>query len=383
MATYDSVFERKEIKYRLSAGQVDILLAGLQGRMVPDQYGSTPIVSMYFDTPEHLLIERSLDKPLYKEKLRLRSYGMPAKDSRVFIEIKKKYKGIVYKRRVALSYAAARAYLGGAAFEDACRRYPLPDAAMHAETLGAQSRQIAREIDSFIMRYEPLEPSMLIVCSRTAYLPLAAAGAAGAAGAGAGAAGGEGAVAAAVGANGAGGTGAPASADARPGGGSPADAGLRITFDTALTYRDMRHAGSAAQGLIGTDEAIVEVKNAGPLPLWLLQALAQAKARPSSFSKYGEAYRACAAVRMPQDAQPRKAVSPKAAQRAARRADAAACRPATIKGRLACWAQGGQELGRQALHAARPEELAPAGIDMKQRSYRAPLHAGKKGGRCA
>ena len=140
MTTFTDVFERKEVKYRLDARQHRAMAATLRGRMAPDAFGRTRIVSRYFDTPERALIERSLDKPLYKEKLRLRSYGSSQADDRVFVEIKKKYKGIVYKRRVGCSLAAAEAYLGGESYEQACARFPLPDPAMAAESLSPAQR---------------------------------------------------------------------------------------------------------------------------------------------------------------------------------------------------------------------------------------------------
>ena len=108
MTSYQEVFERKEVKYRLDAAQRHAMLTALEGRMAVDDYGTTSIVSRYFDTPDRALIERSLDKPLYKEKLRVRSYGIAGEDDQVFVELKKKYQGIVYKRRVGCSYAAAR-----------------------------------------------------------------------------------------------------------------------------------------------------------------------------------------------------------------------------------------------------------------------------------
>lgn len=118
MASYCEVFERTEKKYRLDACQHRSMLAALAGRMEPDVFGVTRITSLYFDTPDRLLIERSLDKPLYKEKLRLRRYGEATDEGDcVFVEIKKKYKGVVYKRRVGMSQAAANAYLGGMPYE--------------------------------------------------------------------------------------------------------------------------------------------------------------------------------------------------------------------------------------------------------------------------
>lgn len=83
MTSYQEVFERKEVKYRLDAAQRSAMLTALEGRMAVDDYGTTSIVSRYFDTPDRALIERSLDKPLYKEKLRVRSYGIPGEDDQV------------------------------------------------------------------------------------------------------------------------------------------------------------------------------------------------------------------------------------------------------------------------------------------------------------
>ena len=172
MATFTDVFERKEVKYRLDARQAETMRRALEGHMAPDVYGCTTVRSLYLDTPERAVIERSLDKPLYKEKLRLRSYGTPTDDSLVFVEIKKKYKGIVYKRRVGCSYAAARAFLGGVSYEDACACFPLADAGAAAESCAPRSLQIAAEIDQLLVRHAPLVPSMLIRCERVAYAPV-------------------------------------------------------------------------------------------------------------------------------------------------------------------------------------------------------------------
>ena len=79
--------------------------------MQVDEYGWSTICNIYFDTPSYDMIRRSLDKPLYKEKLRLRSYGIPHEESIVFLELKKKYEGIVYKRRESLLYETAERFL--------------------------------------------------------------------------------------------------------------------------------------------------------------------------------------------------------------------------------------------------------------------------------
>lgn len=267
MTSYQEAFERKEVKYRLDAAQRSAMLTALEGRMAVDDYGTTSIVSRYFDTPDRALIERSLDKPLYKEKLRVRSYGIPGEDDQVFVELKKKYQGIVYKRRVGCSYAAARAYMGGMPYEQACCEFSLPDPILAGASLSPRSLQIAREIDAFKERYTPLRASMVTICDRTAYAPLAI--------------GGEGEAA-------------------------DVPSALRITFDENVAYRDLFEETLIARAshrrppvgfgmpcpLLSADEAIMEVKCAGPFPLWLVDALDGCEAYPSSFSKYGAAYQA-------------------------------------------------------------------------------------------
>lgn len=97
-----TVFNRYEKKYLLTMDQYEEILRRLPGSMVPDQYGKYSISNIYFDTPDDLLIRRSLTKPVYKEKLRLRSYGTPDLQTPVFLEIKKKYRRMVNKRRIVL-----------------------------------------------------------------------------------------------------------------------------------------------------------------------------------------------------------------------------------------------------------------------------------------
>ncbi len=144
------VFQRYEKKYLLSESQYRHIRRRLEDyRMVPDQYGKSTICNIYFDTPDHRLIRRSLEKPVYKEKLRLRSYGVPAADDAVFVELKKKYKGVVYKRRAELSLRDAAAYLYD--------RRPAP-----------ASTQILREIDWFLDFYSSLGPAMAISYDRIA-----------------------------------------------------------------------------------------------------------------------------------------------------------------------------------------------------------------------
>ena len=98
---YQDTFKRYEIKYLLSAKQKKEFMKTIERYMTLDRYGRTTIQNIYYDTPDWRLIRTSLEKPVYKEKLRLRSYGTANPEKTVFIEIKKKYDGVVYKRRTS------------------------------------------------------------------------------------------------------------------------------------------------------------------------------------------------------------------------------------------------------------------------------------------
>ena len=105
------IFKRVEKKYMLTQEQYDYLVKAIEPYMHVDNYGETEIRNIYFDNRDDELIETSLAKPTYKEKLRLRSYGTPKADSTVFFEIKKKYKGVVYKRRISMELQEAYDYI--------------------------------------------------------------------------------------------------------------------------------------------------------------------------------------------------------------------------------------------------------------------------------
>lgn len=143
-----NTFERFEEKYLLSAAQYQAVLTGLRGRMQPDLFGRSMVSSIYYDTEDYRLIRTSLDKPDYKEKLRVRAYGAPTPESTVFVELKKKCGGIVYKRRAALPLSEA-------------------DLLLQGKPMQADS-QILREIRYFLRFYKPV-PSALLSYRRVAY----------------------------------------------------------------------------------------------------------------------------------------------------------------------------------------------------------------------
>jgi SPX domain protein involved in polyphosphate accumulation len=144
-----TVFQRYEIKYRISRFQQHQLLQLMRCYMVADEHGKSIIQSLYFDTPDFLLARRSMEHPVYKEKLRLRSYGIPKAGDEVFMELKKKYDGVTYKRRLALPGSQVNAAL-------------LRDA-----SLG--NSQIGREIDFCRSRYPQLQPALMLSYRREAW----------------------------------------------------------------------------------------------------------------------------------------------------------------------------------------------------------------------
>lgn len=146
---FQTVFKRVEKKYILSAEQYTALRQKLEGYMTVDEYGETTICNIYYDTPEHLLVRRSLEKPIYKEKLRVRSYGTPKEGGRVFVEVKKKFKGVVYKRRASMALEEAYEFTKGV-------------------PIGTQDKQIENELLYFIKFYRGIAPAMYLSYDRIA-----------------------------------------------------------------------------------------------------------------------------------------------------------------------------------------------------------------------
>jgi hypothetical protein len=141
-------FQRYEKKYLLDTAQYDELRHELEKYMTNDDFAHSTICNVYYDTPDFSLVRASLERPIYKEKLRVRSYGTPDRDGKVFLEIKKKYDGVVYKRRTEMTDSEAVSYL-----KNGIRP--------------ADDSQIMREIDWFV-RSRQLEPKVYIAYDRDA-----------------------------------------------------------------------------------------------------------------------------------------------------------------------------------------------------------------------
>lgn len=227
---YQESFRRYEKKFILSEAQYEAFLQHLDRCASVDRYGKTTIFNIYYDTPEWYLVRRSIEGPVYKEKLRLRTYGAPDPDPIAFVEIKKKYQDVVYKRRIALPYGDAVRYLA---------------TGIRKKFTDYTSEQIAREIDRFLRRYEGISPVMVICYDRVAWA-------------------------------------------------GRKDPEFRVTFDAKIRYRtedlDLTH-GSGGTLLLDHGNRLMEIKIPEAMPLPTARALDAAGIRMCSYSKYGTGFR--------------------------------------------------------------------------------------------
>lgn len=143
------IFQRYEFKYLLDLRQLQAVLAAMAAHMVPDEYSHSSIRNLYLDTPDYRLIRRSLEKPVYKQKLRVRSYDQAGEHDPVFMELKKKYLSVVYKRRISIPQHQAMACIEG--------RRPWQDS------------QIGRELAYTMDFYQSLRPVVFLSYERDSF----------------------------------------------------------------------------------------------------------------------------------------------------------------------------------------------------------------------
>jgi hypothetical protein len=229
------VFNRHEQKYILDEKAAYYLQGRFFRSMEQDAYnrknGAYLICNVYYDTEDSALIRESLSKPLYKEKLRLRSYGVPNEDSEVFVEIKKKYKGCVNKRRSAMRLSEAYAFL-----EEGI----IPE----QDDQTGKNMQVVREI-AYILEKRDLSPMVYLAYERKAYF-------------------------------------------------GKGDRSLRVSFDSnILARRHSVHLEYGVSGTPILDKGlcVMEVKTAEGIPVWLADLLSECGVYTSSFSKYGTEYK--------------------------------------------------------------------------------------------
>ena len=147
--SFQTVIQRYELKYLLTQEQKKKILQAMAPYMELDQYGRTTIRNLYFVTGNYRLARHSIEKPSYKEKLRVRSYSQADPESPLFVELKKKYRNVVYKRRIALPEKEAMEWLQGGS----C----------------SQDVQISREVDYFLSYYRNLAPVVFLSYEREAF----------------------------------------------------------------------------------------------------------------------------------------------------------------------------------------------------------------------
>lgn len=231
------VFQRYEIKYLITKKQKDRILAAMEPYMEPDQYGRSIIRNIYYDTDNYRLVRASLERPTYKEKLRVRSYRQVGAEDEVFCELKKKYESVVFKRRFAMMYGRVGEYLSG------------------GTQPGAKS-QIMKEIDYFLQFYETLMPKVFLSYEREAYFMREKC--------------------------------LEEDPPAREWG------EFRMTFDENILWRETDlslEKGIYGEAILPLGQVLMELKTSGSIPLWMVHVLSGEKIRKTSFSKYGNAYR--------------------------------------------------------------------------------------------
>ena len=236
---YQAVFKRYEIKYTVTAAQKERILKAMEPYMEMDRFGRSTVRNIYYDTDDFVLARHSIAKPDFKEKLRVRSYAKADAESTVFVELKRKFDGVVYKRRVGLCEADAMKWMAGSNDQ----------AVIHGT--GAGSTQVTSEIEYFRGLYSGLKPVLYLAYDREAYRMR------------------EGA--------------------------QTADGGseFRVTFDCNIRCRENDLSlKSEAYGTEMLEEGmfLMELKCPGAIPLWMTEVLSREHLYKTSFSKYGTAY---------------------------------------------------------------------------------------------
>ena len=226
------VFSRYEVKYMLNTEQKESIIKAFREYMREDRYNYGgqyyTISNIYYDTADNTLIQRSLSKPVYKEKLRLRGYGIPKPGDIVFLEIKKKYKGVVNKRRSCIELEEAKRYM---------------ETGILPEIKPYMNKQVLQEIDYFTHIYD-LQPKLYLAYDRLAFFD-----------------------------------------KNDPQFRVSFDTNIRTRrYDLTLD------AGDYGQNMLTDDTWLMEVKINKNLPLWFARLLQEYKMYKSSFSKYGTEY---------------------------------------------------------------------------------------------
>lgn len=236
---YQAVFKRYEIKYMVTAEQKARILKAMEPYMEMDKFGRSSVRNIYFDTDDFVLARHSIARPDFKEKLRVRSYSKACAGSIVFVELKRKYDGVVYKRRLGLPEADAMKWMAGSG-----------DPAI-VNGLAAESPQVASEIEYFKSMYSGLKPTLFLSYDREAYRM-------------------------------------KNDASASDGG-----ADFRVTFDSNILCREgdlTLRSEAYGTSMLEEGKYLMELKCPGAIPLWMTKVLSEERLYKTSYSKYGTAY---------------------------------------------------------------------------------------------
>lgn len=227
------IFNRYEKKFQLNQTQFEKVVRLLEEHMDSDKHckdGRTyNIANIYYDTFSDDLISRSIEKPIYKEKLRLRSYGVPSLNDMVFLEIKKKYNGMVNKRRTKLQLKEAYEFI---------ETKKIPPLKPYMNT------QVLEEIKFFLSRYE-LESKLYLTYDRIAFFDK-----------------------------------------------EDSDFRVTFDKNIKTRRENVRlEAGNYGNRLLEKGIWLMEIKTSKGVPLWFVEILNNEDLFPRSFSKYGTEYK--------------------------------------------------------------------------------------------
>ena len=227
------VFNRYEKKYKVPVDIYPKLMEELTKKMDVDKYciggNFYTICNIYFDTDTDALIRRSIEGPVYKEKLRMRSYGVPARKDFVFLEIKKKYNKIVNKRRTLLTLDEADKFM---------EKGELPTSGKHI------NKQVIKELNYFVDYYKPV-PKLFLAYDRMALFE-------------------------------------KGNGDVR----ITFDKNIRCRRD-----RLNLKLGDDGHPILEKDCYLMEIKVPAAFPLWITELISKYNIRNISFSKYGTEYK--------------------------------------------------------------------------------------------
>lgn len=227
------VFNRYEHKYLIDKATYEEVLEVMDRHMTLDKHNKDhkpyTIANVYYDTTDDYLIRKSLSKPIYKEKLRLRSYGVPNESTKVFLEIKKKYNGLVNKRRSVLQLSEAQILL---------KTGKIP------EIKDYMNGQVLNEIGYFLSRYDLL-PKVYLAYDRVAYFEQ----------------------------------------------GNP-DLRISFDMNIrSRRYNVALEKGDFGETLLDSNTYLMEIKTSLAKPLWLTNMLTGLNIKRQSFSKYGTEFK--------------------------------------------------------------------------------------------